>query len=86
MEVILTSGPDSDFSETATRDPDDATTEELELRSTNETELSDVSTSWRSVVVRIARCSCPFESVGIEMSIISSSKLSAKILKWRKLR
>jgi hypothetical protein len=34
MEVILTSGPDSDFSEIATSELDDATTEEFVFNST----------------------------------------------------
>ena len=45
MEVMLTSGPASDFSEIATRAPDDASTEELVFNSTNSVDLSEVSTN-----------------------------------------
>ena len=79
MEVILTSGPASDVSEIATRAPDEATTEELVFNSTKLVDLSKVSTSWRLVDERIARCSPPLESMEIAISIISSSEFSAKI-------
>ena len=79
MDVMLTRGPASEFSEIATRAPYDAITDEVVFNSTILVGLPDESTSWRLLDERIAIFFTPFESVGIAMSTISSSKLSAKI-------
>ena len=78
-EVMFTVGPEDEFSENATSEPEEAITEEFDADSIILADWSLVSTSLRLSLDNIAMYPVSLETDEIEMSIRDSSESSLKI-------